>query len=115
MIQLVGLFGLALPVDIQSRSGLSQIPLGIAVAFQAPGHEERLALCGQVHLFNRAVAIIAIDPAIYVDAMVEIYKFRKLIYSVPLERNTLPVAIPQGLQQRAVCPDLRMARHAGMR
>jgi hypothetical protein len=60
------------------------------------------------------MAGITIDSTIHVNAMVEVNKIRKAIDPYPFDGLVLCVTLSNGLQQRTVGPDLRMASHTDL-
>ena len=62
------------------------------MAVKTPRHPERLALVGD-HLFlNGAVAVIAVDASVNVNAVVEENEIRYAVQPVPFQRLLLYVA-----------------------
>src|SRR5205823_878341 len=99
----------------------AQVAFGIPMALEAPGHEERLPLIGELHLLDRAMADIAVNAAGNVNAVVEVDELRQLVHPRPANRagrrpyrRLSPVARPHRLQKRTIGPDLGMAGHAGV-
>src|SRR5690242_20994350 len=81
------------------------------MAVQTPCHPEGLAFVRD-HLFlDRSVAVVAIDPAVDMNAVVEVDEIRNAVEAIPFKRLLLDVAGANGIQKRAIGPDLRMTRH----
>src|SRR5919197_233403 len=88
--------------------------LWMAVAVQAPLHEQRLFLPHQRHRVNPPMARHTSDPLLHMDTMVEVAKTGEVVHPRPRDRSAGPPALADGLQCRTTGPDLRMAVHAGL-
>jgi len=84
-----------------------------AVTAQAPLHLQTFLLVHERHLIHRAVAGVAADTFINVDAVVEVHKVGQLVDARPLQGIARLVTGADRFQQSGVGPDLRMAVHAG--
>ena len=99
-------------VDVFSRA---QVLLRIAVAIDAPAHVERVLFPHQRHLVDAAVAAFAAHALLHVHRVVEVDELRQVMQAHPRNGLVLRVAIADDLQHFGVGPDLRVARHAGLR
>lgn len=88
---------------------------GIVVTLEAPFHVKSVLLPGERHLVHLAVACRATDAFVHVDAVVEIDEIGKIVDAIPPDRNARGKTLPDRLQQRGLCPELRMAGHARFR
>src|SRR5205823_13661976 len=91
-----------------------EVPLWIAVTFQAPGQLEGLRRPGQRHPVDLPMASRAADALLDVDAVVEVDEVAQDVDPIPLQRLTALEALADRLQHRAPGPDLRVAVHAGL-
>ena len=86
--------------------------LRLAVALQAPLHEERVALPGQRHLVDLPVAGRAAHAFVHVDGMVEVHVVRQVMDAVPGNRQAAGGALAHGLEEGTVGEKLGVAGHA---
>jgi hypothetical protein len=83
------------------------------MTFEAPFHIQRRHLISQRHQIDSPVTSRTPDAFVHVNAVIEIDKIGKVVNSRPLDRLARAPALSDRFQIRAVCPDLRMAIHAG--
>lgn len=88
--------------------------LRIAVAFEAPLHVERVLFARQRHLMNRAVARIAVDAFLDMNAVIEINEIRKIVDSGPFDGCIFSETLADRFEHRAVGPNLGMTRHTSL-
>ena len=86
--------------------------LGVAVAGEAPAHEERFPSGNQRHLIDLPVALTAGDALIYMGTVIEIHKVRQVMDAVPRQGLSAKKAVSDGLEHGRVLPDLRVTGHA---
>ena len=86
--------------------------LGVAVAGEAPAHEEGFLSGNERHLIDPAVALTAGDAFVHMGAVIEIDKVRQVMDAIPCDGLSAKKAVPDRLKHRGVFPDLRVARHA---
>ena len=91
-----------------------QVLLGGAMAFQAPLHLQRCVVEHERHSVDRAVAGIATDSLIDVNAVIEINEIRQIVNSCPYQRLAGAEALTHRFEQGRSGPDLRVAVHAGL-
>src|SRR5262249_22661851 len=104
-----------LPGHVVNLLPRAHVALRLAVAVQAPLHVQRGVLPRQRHPVDRAVTGRAAHALLDVDAVVEVGEVGQVIHARPGEGLAAAVALADGLQQRAVDPDLVVAVHAGAR
>jgi len=92
----------------------SDILFRVTVTVQAERHGERLRFIGEVHFVNARMTTVAADALRDVDTMIKIDEVRQVIDFVPNDRLTVCIAVTNGLQERAVRPNLRMTAHADL-
>lgn len=84
----------------------------LTMAVQAPLHLQGVFLVHERHLVYRPMAAIATHTLVYVNAVVEIYKIRKVVDARPLDGLAAAEAEPHRLQHGCVSPDQSMTVHA---
>lgn len=87
---------------------------GIAMAAETPGHCEILRLPHERHPIDTPMTRLAPDALVYVDAVIEIDKLRKIVNPRPFNRLAGSVTFAHRFQDRRHCPHLRMAVHANL-
>ena len=90
------------------------ILLGIAVTVDAPVHVKGIFFVHQGHLVHAAMAGGASDALVDMDAVVEVYEIRQVVYTGPLQGFASPETGTHRLQNLGVRPDLRMTAHADL-
>ena len=80
-----------------------------AMTFQAPLHLQGCELIHQRHLVDRAMARIAADSLVHVNAVIEIHKVGELVDADPLKRFFGTENFTNGFEQCSVRPNLRVA------
>jgi len=103
-----------LVAHVENLVARAQILFRRAVAVQAPLHLQSGLLIHQRHLVDRAVAGVATNSLVDVNAVIEKNEVGKLVHPRPLQRFAGAVAGADGLKQLRVGPDLRVAVHAGL-
>ena len=87
----------------------------IAVAIEAEFHRQRLGAISERHRIDASVAFDAANPLGDVDVVPEEDILRQDRDTIPVQRLVIGEARPHRPQHRRASPDLRMARHAGVR
>src|SRR5437588_2320582 len=85
----------------------------LAMAVQAPLHLQGILLVHEGHLIDRAMAAIAANALVYMNAVIEIHEVRKIVDACPLQRLACAEAGADRLQQGGICPYLGVTIHAG--
>src|SRR5690349_7849010 len=85
------------------------------MAFDAPGHLERLLLPHERHAIDRTVTRRASHAFVYVDAVIEVRKVGQVVDSRPRDRTSCAETRAHGLEERARRENLRVAVHARLR
>ena len=111
----VGGVGGLLVAHIKDLIARAKIFFGSAMTAETPLHLQTFLLVHQLHLVDRAVAGVAANTFLKVNAVVEVHELRKLVDARTLQRLAGFEAGPHGLEQLGVGPDLRVAIHAGLR
>src|SRR5258706_5257908 len=93
-------------LHVEDLIARAQIILRRTVAVQTPLHLQRGLLVHEWHLVNRAVAAVAADAFIDMNAVIEENEVGKLIHPRPLQGLARAVAGADGFQQLGVGPDL---------
>ena len=109
------LFGLVLAIEVENV--VFRLPdelLRVPVAVEAPGHEKGFTLVRHLLFLDGAVTVVAVDAAIDMNAVIEVDEIRNRVQLIPLERLALGVAGSNRLQERTICPNLRVAGHASL-
>ena len=91
-----------------------QVLLRVAMATNAPLHEQRLGLKREVHLVDLAVATLATHALRHVNRVVEIGVVRHVVDAVPLHRFVFVITLAQGFEDVGTRPHLLVAVHAGL-
>jgi hypothetical protein len=86
--------------------------LGMTMAIQTPLHVKGFRLPREWHVIDSTVTGFAANPFVYVDAVIEIYKVRKIVDASPDERMVFAKTGTNGFQRWTVGPDLLVAIHA---
>src|SRR5262249_50132030 len=86
---------------------------GVAVAVEAPLHQQRIGLKQQRHLIDAPVAGRTAYALVHVNAVVEINVVRKAMHFDPLNRSVGAIAFPDRLEIAGVVEQDGMAGHAG--
>jgi hypothetical protein len=76
----------------------TECPLGMAVAGEAPAHEERFLSGNERHLIDPAVALAAGDTFVYMGAVIEIHKVRQVMDAVPRDGFSAKKAVSDRLE-----------------
>ena len=87
---------------------------GFPVTAKTPFHLQGILLKDRRHIIDLAMARRTTNAFCYVDAVIKIGEFRKVVYAFPFDRFIVAKACPDGFQIRAVGPDLAVAIHAGL-
>ena len=90
------------------------ILFGVAVTVEAPLHLQRVLLPGERHLVHSAMATLAADALVDVNAVIEIDEIRQIVDARPPDRFAGAETGAHRFQRRAGDPDLRVAVHAGL-
>src|SRR5579862_2049654 len=85
------------------------------MAVEAELHLQRRVLIDQRHLIDGAVAGVAADSLINVNAVIEIDEVRELVNARPFERTAAAETLAHRLEIGRIGPDLRVAVHARLR
>ena len=85
------------------------------MALQTPLHLKSVLLVDGRHLVDLAMASRTTDSLRYVNAVIEIGEFRKVMDTLPLDRRIVTKACTYRFEIRAVRPDLAVAVHARLR
>lgn len=104
--------GWLLVAHVEDFAAGAQIFFGRAVAAEAPFHLQALLLVHQRHLVDGAVAGVAADSFINVNAVVEINEVGELVHARPLQRFAGFVAGADRFEELGIGPDLGVAVHA---
>jgi hypothetical protein len=80
------LVGRGLPFQIEDLLPRAKVPVGLAMAVEAPLHEERGNLVGEGHLIDAPVAAGAADSLVDVDAVVEVDETGEIVDPLPAQR-----------------------------
>jgi len=83
------------------------------VTVDAPLHVEVRCLPGERHPVHPAVTGFATHAFVHVNAVVEIDEIRKIVHTIPLQRNAGVQAVSHRRQNFRICPNLLMTVHAG--
>ena len=89
--------------------------LGLAMASKAPFHLERVFLINSGHIVYLPVACRTTNAFSYMNAVVEVGVLRQVVHTFPFDRSVISEACTDRLQIGAICPDLAMAVHTGLR
>ena len=84
------------------------------MAVEAPLHLQRRLLQHQRHAIDAAVAGLAADALLHVNAVVEVDEVRQVVHADPAQRLVVAEARAHRLEIRAGRPDLRVAVDAGL-
>lgn len=84
------------------------------MAVQAPLHLQGRMRIHHRHAIYGAVAIVAANPFVDMNAMIEEDVIGEIVRPRPVQRNSRAVAFANGPQHFAVGPHLRMTIHAGL-
>ena len=106
------LIGGMFPIGVKGLVPWPDETLRVPVTIQTPFHVEGLFFPHQGHPPHTPVTRAATDPFVDVNTVIEIDKIGEVVNPCPFERDVGPEARANGLQDRAVGPDLRMAGHA---
>jgi len=87
----------------------------IAMATEAPLHLKRSILIHQRHLVDWTMTGVAAHALGDVDAVIEKDEVGELVHSRPLKRLAGTIARANRLEKFGICPNLRVAVHAGLR
>ena len=79
---------------------------------EAPPHLQSLHSCGQRHLVDASMTLLAGHAMSYVGAVIEEYKVRKIVHSSPVQPLACLETLSQGLEQGDILEQLRVAGHA---
>jgi hypothetical protein len=90
----------------------AEMSLGVAVAVQAPFHDQRRRLTGDGHLVDSVMITRTADTLVDVNAVVEVDETRKVLNAPPANRLPGAIALADRGEHVAADPDLRMAVHA---
>src|SRR5215204_4911251 len=82
-----------------------------AMALQTPLHLQGVLLVDGRHLVDLAVASRTTDSLCYVNAVIEICEFRKVVDTLPLDRRIVTKACTYRFEIVAVRPYLAVAVH----
>ena len=85
------------------------------MALDAPLHQQRLVLVGQVHLVDFTVAGVTADTLGHVDRVIEVRVVRQVMHAFPRNRLVLLKAFANRPEHFRAGPHLLMAVHAGLR
>jgi len=103
-----------LPIHIENLIFRAQYLLGIAVAFDAPLHKQRVGLKYQRHLVDLPVARRAAYALIDMNAVIEIDEIGQTMNFDPLDGFIAAIALANGLEVGRSVEENRMAIHAGL-
>ena len=93
----------------------AQESVWLPVAIETPPHVELSRFPRERHLVYLTVASRATDALVQMNAVVEIDVIRQIVHARPFERTAGLPTVANWLQNRRVFPNLRVARHAGLR
>ena len=105
----------ALPLHIKDFGFGPDEFFRLTVARETPFHLERVFLVDRRHIVDLSVARRTADALCYVDAVIEIREFGKVVDAFPLDRLVIAIAGADGFEIRAVGPYLTVAIHARLR
>ena len=106
---------IVLPLHVKYLGFRSDEFFRLAVTGQAPFHLKSVFLKYRRHIVDLAVTRRTTDALCYVDAVIEICKFGKIVNTLPFDRLIFAEAGTHGLQIRAVGPYLAVAIHTSLR
>src|SRR5579864_2337040 len=104
-----------LVIGIENFRFWPHIFLGLAMAFQAPGHVQRARTIREGHFGDLPVAGGAADALGHVNAVIEIDEIRQRVDANPFERFIVAIAGAHRFEHGRVRPNLGVAGHAGLR
>jgi len=104
-----------LPIHAEDMLTRSEKAFRLAMALQAPFHQERLRLPHQRHLIDPAMTADAANPFLHVDAVIEVDEAGEVVDSRPGDRPVGLEAVADRGQHGAVGPDLSVTVHADLR
>src|SRR5262249_31092072 len=84
----------------------------IAMAIEAPFHEQRIDLIKKRHLIDPAMACYAADALVNVDAVIKVRKARQVVDALPGDRLARAITFPHRCEYVAAGPDFLVAIHA---
>ena len=87
--------------------------LRIAVTLETPFHVQRRDLISERHQIHPPVTSRAADALAHVNAVIEVNEIGQVVHSGPTNRFAGSPALANGLEIRAVSPNLRVTVHAG--
>ena len=102
-----------LPGHIENLLARADEFFRLAMALQAPLHIQCLCFPHQRHLVDLAVAGLAADSLVDVDAVVEVNEIGQVVDPVPGDGRIVPEAGAHRFEHGRFAPDLGMAGHAG--
>ena len=107
------LVGWILVVHVKDLVAWADVLGGIAVAIETPLHIQGFGFPHQGHLIDWAVAGLAANALVDVDAVVEIGEVGQVVDAIPLDGDAVAEASPHGFEDGCFGPYLRVAGHAG--
>lgn len=90
-----------------------EVGFGITMAFEAPGHAERLFVLDHFHLIDSTMAGDAADATVDVGRVIEVDKVRQAMHLDPFNWLILVPAFPDEFEAAFPDCDLGMTGHAG--
>ena len=108
------LVGWILVIHVKDLVARADVLGGIAVAIETPFHIQRFGFPHQGHLIDLAVARLAANALVDVDAVVEIGEVGQVVDAIPLDGHVIAEAGAHGFEDGRFGPDLRVAGHAGL-
>jgi hypothetical protein len=87
--------------------------LWLLMTLNAPLHIERIHFPHQRHLVNTSVTGFTAYTFTDVNAVIEIDEIRQVVDTDPFDGFVGPITCANRLEDRGLCPNLRMAGHAG--
>ena len=107
------LVGWRLVIHVKDLVARADVLGGIAVAIEAPLHIQGFGFPHQGHLIDLAVARLAANALVDVDAVIEIGEVGQVVDAIPLDGHVVAEAGAHGFEDGRFGPDLRVAGHAG--
>ena len=108
------LIGRGLISHVKNLVARANVLLWIAVTIDAPVHVQRILFICKWHLVHAAVAGGATDALVEVDAVIEVYKIRQVVYARPFNRFAAAITGAYRLENLGVGPNLRVTAHANL-
>lgn len=101
------------PIHVVNLVERPQNLLRIAVAIDAPFHQQRIGLENQRHLIDGTVAGRASHALVHVDAVIEVREIGKPVHFYPADRSVGSIALANRFEVPCVVKENRVAIHAG--